>query len=205
MKLECTLVRSHGSGLIGNPLELSISAPPGCTGLELQDAVSRKYGARTLTAGGSPIAAMTVGVPPLVAGVVLVDENVAGIHRNPGPSSVGLMLAVHGGPGAGTVVPLGRGSVRIGRSGTEIHIADAELSREHARLEVSEANITITDLGSVNGTTVDGKRVRSSPVFTNSLIRCGHSTLSIVLCGSGEQRVCAESGSHVAEPLIVWR
>jgi S-DNA-T family DNA segregation ATPase FtsK/SpoIIIE len=149
---------------------------------------------------------MTVGVPPLVAGVVLVDGAVAPIQGNPGPSSLGLMLAVHGGPGAGTVVPLRRGSVRIGRSGTEVHIADAELSREHARLEVSEAKVTITDLGSVNGTTVDGKRVKSSPVFTNSLIRCGHSTLSIVFGGpSAEHRVCAEAGSNLAEPLIVGR
>lgn len=206
MTLECTLVRSHGSGLSGDPLELTITAPPGCSGLELQDAVSRKYGTRTLTVGGSPVAGMTVGVPPLVPGVVLVDGNEAPIHGNPGPSSLGLMLAVHGGPGAGTVVPLGRGSVRIGRSGTEVLIGDAELSREHARLEVSEADVTITDLGSVNGTTVDDKRVKSSLVFTNSLIRCGHSTLSIVFGGfSSAQHVCAEAGSNVAEPLIVGR
>ncbi|WP_309108822.1 FtsK/SpoIIIE domain-containing protein, partial [Arthrobacter sp.] len=206
MKLECTLVRSHGSGLTRDPLELTITAPPGCTGLELQDAVSQKYGTRTLFAGGSPIAGMTVGVPPLVPGVVLVDGNEAPVHGNPGPSSLGLMLVVHGGPGAGTVVPLGRGSVRIGRSGTEVLIADAELSREHARLEVSEANVTITDLGSVNGTTVDDKRAKSSNVFTNSLIRCGHSTLSIVFGGSStDQHVYAEAGSNVAEPLIVGR
>ncbi|WP_461164925.1 FtsK/SpoIIIE domain-containing protein [Arthrobacter sp. R4-81] len=206
MTLECTLVHSHGSGLTGDPLELTITAPSGCSGLELQDAVSRKYGTRTLTARGSPIAGMTVGVPPLVPGVVLVDGNEAPIHGNPGPSSLGLMLAVHGGPGAGTVVPLGRGSVRIGRSGTEVRLADAELSREHARLEVSESSVTITDLGSVNGTTVDDKRVKSSQVFTNSLIRCGHSTLSIVFGGSStEQHVYAEAGSNVAEPLIVGR
>ncbi|MGX9900404.1 FHA domain-containing protein [Arthrobacter sp. SA17] len=206
MLLECTLVRSHGSELAGDPLELTISAPSGCSGLELQDAVSRKYGTRTLTAGGSPIEGMTVGVSPLVPGVVLVDGNEAAVHGNPRPSSLGLMLAVHGGPGAGTVVPLDRGSVRIGRSGTEVLIADPELSREHARLEVSEANVTITDLGSVNGTTVDDKWVRSSPVFTGSLIHCGHTTLSIVFGGSSvEQNVSAEAGSNVSEPLIVGR
>lgn len=212
MRFECTLARSPDPGTRpgedGDCVELTISASPGCSGLELQDAVSRKYGTLALTAGGSPIAGMIVGVPPLVSGVVLVDGTISPpFSRNPERSSSGLMLAIHGGPGAGAVVPLGRGSVRIGRSGTEILIADAEMSREHARLEVSEANVTITDLGSVNGTTVDDKRVKSSPVSTDSVIRCGHSTLSIVFGGSlTEQRIdAAAAGSNVAEPLIVGR
>lgn len=221
MKLECTLVRSPGAGTDALPssgtspgkdgrcIELTVSAPSGCSGLELQDLISRKYGMSRLTAGGSPIAGMTVGVPPLVPGVVLMDGNITPpIGRNPESSPLGLMLAVHGGPGAGIVVPLSRGSFRIGRSGdSEILISDAGMSREHARLEVSEANVTITDLDSVNGTSVDGKRVKSSSVSTDSVIRCGHSTLSIVFGGSiTEQWVDAEAaGSTVAEPLIVGR
>lgn len=216
MRLECTLVRSPrpgtdagtSPGQHGQCIELTVSAPSGCSGLELQAAISRKYGVSTLTAGGSPIAGMTVGVPPLVPGVVLLGGNITPPIDKTEPSSLGLMLAVHGGPGAGTVVPLNRGSFRIGRSGgSEILIADAGMSREHARLEVSEANVTITDLDSVNGTIVDDKRVKSSPVSTESVIRCGHSTLSIVFGGSlTEQRVDADAaGSSVAEPLIVGR
>lgn len=217
MRLECTLVRSPGPdtdactspGKDGLCIELTVSAPSGCSGLKLQDVISRKYRVSTLTAGGSPIAGMTVGVPPLVPGVVLVDGNITRpMDRNPESSSPGLMLAVHGGPGAGIVVPLHRGSFRIGRSGgSEILIADAGMSREHARLEVSEADVTVTDLDSANGTIVDDKRVKRSPVSTDSVIRCGHSTLSIVFGGSlTEQRVDGEAaGSNVAEPLIVGR
>ena len=217
MRLECTLVRSPGPdtdpctspGKDGQCIELTVSAPSGCSGLELQDVISRKYRVSTLTAGGSPIGGMTVGVPPLVPGVVLVDGNITRpMDRNPESSSPGLMLAVHGGPGAGIVVPLHRGSFRIGRSGgSEILIADTGMSREHARLEVSDADVTITDLDSANGTIVDDKRVKRSPVSTDSVIRCGHTTLSIVFGGSHtEQRVDAEAaGSNVAEPLIVGR
>ncbi len=77
-----------------------------------------------------------------------------------------LLLAVHSGPGAGTLVTLRRGQFRIGRSGTEIVIPDAALSREHACLDVSDSDVTIVDLGSANGTRVDGRMVQTAPVTT---------------------------------------
>jgi S-DNA-T family DNA segregation ATPase FtsK/SpoIIIE len=209
MMLHCTLVPAPGSALAGEPVELAVAVPADCAGLHLQEAVSRRYGTGELSVDGCPLAALTVGTAPLVHGAVLVD----GLPpRGPRPGAgdqeaPSLMLAVHSGPGAGTIVPLRRGSFRIGRSGTEIIIPDAELSREHARLDVSDSAVSIVDLNSVNGTTVDGRKVREGAVTTGSLIRCGSSTMSLIFGGASLQYGVPDSGtaagSNVAEALVV--
>ena len=124
------------------------------------------------------------------------------------PETATLLLAVDSGPGAGTLVALRRGQFRIGRSGTEIVIPDAALSREHARLDVSDSDVTIVDLGSANGTSVDGRKVRMAPVTTASSIRCGDSTISLRLGPPAVPNAAADSvtalaGSSVAAPLVV--
>ena len=110
---------------------------------------------------------------------------------------------MHSGPGAGLVVPLRRGRFRIGRSGTEIVIPDAELSREHAQLDVSDSAVTLLDLGSANGISVDGKRVHAAALSTDAMIRCGGSSMSLVFCGTLAPGVQAAAGSDVSAPLVV--
>jgi S-DNA-T family DNA segregation ATPase FtsK/SpoIIIE len=119
-----------------------------------------------------------------------------------------LLLAVDSGPGAGMLVALRRGQFRIGRSGTEIVIPDPALSREHARLDVSDTDVTIVDLGSANGTSVDGRKVRLAAVTTASSIHCGESTISLrlgpsVMPHAAADAVTARAGSSVAAPLVV--
>lgn len=210
MTLHCTLVRGPGSGSADEPLELTIEACPDCTGEALQTEITRRFGTRELMLGGSAVSAMTVGVPPLVNGAILVDGGASAAIPRIRPESrppASLMLTVRSGPGAGTMLPLRRGTYRIGRSSTEVNIPDADLSREHARLEVSDTAITIVDLDSANGTEVDGKRVRNAVVSTGSTVRCGNSTLSVVFGGalslSGHE--LAEAGQSVAVPLKISR
>ena len=207
MTLHCTLVRGPGASRAGPPLELTIEASPGSGGSDLQRALSTAYLAGEVSVRGVRLSALVVGVPPLVNGAVLVDGAGGPARRgNDSPASA-LMLAVHSGPGAGTVLPLKRGTHRIGRSGAEISIPDPALSREHARLEVSEAAILIVDAGSANGTLVDGRRVSRAEVSTKSLISCGNSTLSIVfgppVAAAGPEWDSA--GSNVSEPVKVPR
>ena len=204
MMLHCTLVAAPGSVLRSGPVELAIELPAGCPGTDLQAAVSRCYGTGTLSVGRAPVAALTVGEAPLVQGAVLVDGAAPAAARKMAP----LALAVHSGPGAGLVFPLRRGRFRIGRSGTEIVIPDAELSREHAQLDVTDSAVTLLDLGSANGVRVDGKRIRVAVVSTDSLIQCGGSSLSLAFGGTldpgsldpGSQ---AAAGSDVTAPLEV--
>ncbi|WP_426996344.1 FtsK/SpoIIIE domain-containing protein [Pseudarthrobacter sp. N5] len=210
MPLHCTLVRRPGAGRTDAPVELTIEAVPGSSGDELQAALARGFGTQEVTVNGVSLTGLTVGAPPLVNGAVLVDGPGRRmprplVSRDAGPPA-SLVLAVHSGPGAGTLLPLRRGTYRIGRSTTEVIIPDADISREHARLEVSDTAITIVDLDSANGTEVDGKRVRNAVVSTGSVIRCGSSTMSVVFGGptlSGAD--LAKAGRSVAEPLSINR
>ena len=220
MLLHCTLVGQPGS-VVAEPVELSVAAPLGCPGAVLQDVISQRFGTDRLSVAGRPLAALTAGTAPLVNGAVLVDGRPGGPRPAVPPRGrsleqprAPLLLAVLSGPGAGTVLPLRRGRYRIGRSGTEVAIPDADLSREHARLDVSDAGITVTDLGSANGTWIGGLEVRSAPVSTDSVIGCGSSTLAVLFRGSGPGLSgpglsgpgapgLARAGEDTTEPLSV--
>ncbi|GAC1452075.1 MAG: hypothetical protein PVSMB10_08420 [Pseudarthrobacter sp.] len=102
------------------------------------------------------------------------------------------------------MVPLRRGTYTIGRSNAEIIIPDADLSRAHARLVVTETTITIEDLASANGTEVDGERQRNAVLTTNSSIRCGNSTMSLVFLEQPENQL-DEAGNDVREPFVISR
>ncbi|KRE50347.1 hypothetical protein ASG92_08625 [Arthrobacter sp. Soil736] len=208
MTLHCTLVRGPGAVRSDAAVELTVRVRPGCPGAELDRAVARAFGTRELTVNGLALDAMTVGEVPLVNGAVLVDGRRMRARPRPGPdASAALLLAVHSGPGAGTILPLRRGSYRIGRTNAELTIPDPDLSREHARIEVSDTAMTILDLDSVNGTEVDGKRVRNAVISTSSLIRCGNSTLSVLVSGPPGSRDShlGSAGLSVAEPLKIPR
>lgn len=205
MPLQCTLVRSPGSRFQEPPVELTVDAPPGTTGAQLQAELSGAFGTGSVTVDGVCILSMRIGEPPLVNGAVLVDDPEPGRRRRERSAPLAsLALAVHSGPGAGTVVPLRRGSYSIGRSNTEIVIPDADLSRAHARLVVTDTAITIEDLDSANGTEVNGDRVRNAVVSTGSTIRCGNSTMSLIFLEPGPPDLHG-AGTSVQEPLVVSR
>ena len=68
-------------------------------------------------------------------------------------------LTIEGGPQTGLTYVLGPGNTVAGRSGeAEIFLADVTVSREHARFSVDSHGLSVTDLGSTNGTYVNGRR-----------------------------------------------
>ena len=207
MPLHCTLVRSPGAARQDAPVELTIEGPLGAAGAEVQAALTAKFGAGTVSVNGRHVSELTLGQPPLVNGATLVDGADLAVRRSRQRTSeppASLALAVHSGAGAGTVVPLRRGAYTIGRSNADILIADADLSRAHARLVVTESAITIIDLDSANGTDVDGEPVRNAEISTSSSIRCGNSTMSLVFLGQSGGGL-ADAGMDVREPLVVSR
>jgi len=69
-------------------------------------------------------------------------------------------LVMQTGPVAGKAFPLDKGEVFIGRDlNNDIVINDPEVSRRHARLFLQGANFVLEDLGSTNGTSVNGQRL----------------------------------------------
>ena len=80
-------------------------------------------------------------------------------------SPTGVCLAVVGGPDAGTIVALPTGaSVTVGRAnGTDHVLDDRTASGRHARFDVGDdGRVRVTDLGSTNGTFLDGRRVTAT-------------------------------------------
>lgn len=76
---------------------------------------------------------------------------------------------------ASRILPLTPGRSLLGRSpDNAIVIAHASLSRQHARLEVGPNEVWVEDLGSKNGTLVDGLPVRArQPVYEGDRLRFG--------------------------------
>src|SRR3954468_20697822 len=67
-----------------------------------------------------------------------------------------LSLHIVGGPDAGRARPLERGRLTIGRDpAADVQLDDPDVSRRHAAIEVGRT-VTVRDLGSTNGTRVDG-------------------------------------------------
>lgn len=74
-------------------------------------------------------------------------------------------LTVRKGPKVGQVFYLDTRSLIIGRDPmSDIIINDPEVSRQHARISETDNGFQIEDLGSTNGTFVDGQRLKSEPV-----------------------------------------
>jgi predicted component of type VI protein secretion system len=69
-------------------------------------------------------------------------------------------LLMRSGPNPGKIFDLLRTEVRIGRgTNNDIVIPEMEISREHARLYAQSGSYVIEDLGSTNGTYIDGQRL----------------------------------------------
>lgn len=205
MLLHCTLVRGPSAARQGPPLELTIEGPRGASGTNLHEALAVGFSTGRVSINGQDVNSLTLGESPLVTGAILVDDAASPRRARQRTSEppVSLALAVHSGAGAGLVVPLRRGTYTLGRSNADIVIPDADLSRAHARFVVTEKAITIEDLDSANGTEVDGERQRNAVVTTNSTIRCGNSTMSLVFLEPGSH--LDEAGMDVHEPLVVNR
>ena len=75
------------------------------------------------------------------------------------PQGKRISLAVIAGPDAGSVYRIEKPRVTIGRASADLTLNDTEASRLHAAIEVRDLVILLRDLGSTNGTLVDGQRI----------------------------------------------
>lgn len=74
--------------------------------------------------------------------------------------------------------PLGGADIVIGRSqDADLRLADTGVSRTHAVVRYAADVATIEDLGSTNGTVVNGQRVDRVRLLHGDVIRLGHSVL----------------------------
>ncbi|MGI5246372.1 FhaA domain-containing protein [Dactylosporangium sp. CA-139066] len=81
--------------------------------------------------------------------------------------------------GDGRSYPLSIGSTVIGRGDqANMRLPDVGISRRHARLDFDGAQVVLTDLGSTNGTMVNGQRVSAVALNPGDMIQLGTTTLT---------------------------
>jgi hypothetical protein len=99
-----------------------------------------------------------------------------------------------GGPGGGRSVrlvagdgrnfPLAIGSTVIGRGDqATLRLPDVGISRRHARIDFDGSQVVLTDLGSTNGSMVNGQRVSAVALNPGDMIQIGTTTLTFRVDG----------------------
>ncbi|MQY15743.1 hypothetical protein SRB5_59330 [Streptomyces sp. RB5] len=197
MQIRMTVLGPHvPRGARGSSVDVLVTAPSGtplsAVSVGLADAVAAAAGGAGagIPAGSAvPLFAgeraldpdrTVLGEPPLTDGAVL-SLGAPGVPGEHAEAPVRLLIAA--GPDAGGVHLLHGGQVRIGRSGeAEVPLDDPDVSRLHCAVTVAEdGRASVADLGSTNGTTVDGVPVgeRPVPLRPGALLRIGESVLRL--------------------------
>jgi Inner membrane component of T3SS, cytoplasmic domain/FtsK/SpoIIIE family len=189
MQIRLTVLGPRG----GQARDVLVTAPTGTPLSAVAGAISASAGAGqpsrsgsgpVLYAGAEPLAGSAVlGHPPLVDGAAVSLHAPAEEHVPQVPAQVP-RLHVVGGPDAGGVHLLHGGRVRIGRSAeADVPLDDPDVSRLHTVVTVEDGTVTVADLGSTNGTALDGAGVGQRPVPfpPGALLRVGESTLTLEL------------------------
>jgi transcriptional regulator with GAF, ATPase, and Fis domain len=109
------------------------------------------------------------------------EAGTTNVIQRPSSSRVACVeLAVIEGPDTGRRLRIEQGSLRIGSAaGNQLALADRAVSRLHCEITVRSDGVSLRDLGSTNGTWVDGNRARDVDLSPNSLVRVGATTLRV--------------------------
>ena len=116
---------------------------------------------------------------PVTGGGYVVGDGLAPHGDAPGPElQPRLEVIAAKGHEPGHLFDVGAGA-RLGRAaGSEVHIDDSYASAAHARIYRRGGRIFLEDLGSTNGTFVNGRAVtRPIPLEVNDTVRIGDTEL----------------------------
>ena len=83
------------------------------------------------------------------------------------------VLEILDGDRAGDVLPVGDAVMRIGRkSGNDLVLADEKTSGVHCEIAPEDGRFVLKDLGSTNGTFLDGKKVSELVLTPGDVVTC---------------------------------
>ncbi|EGX54669.1 hypothetical protein SZN_36779, partial [Streptomyces zinciresistens K42] len=203
MQIRLTVVdpQAQGSPARGRTAscDVLVTAPAGtalaAVASALASAVSGSDGPVALYAGAERLddRRSTLGEPPLTDGAVLSLGGPAAPEPHPELDDAPTRLHVVAGPDAGGVHLLHGGEIRVGRSaGADVPLDDPDVSRLHCAVTVAaDGRVAVADLGSTNGSTLDGARLGARPVrfAPGALLRIGESALRLAPAGGPGARV----------------
>jgi hypothetical protein len=115
----------------------------------------------------------------------LADEGLGGasatrVYSIPVANAPRALLRITQPDGRQRSLPLDGRTMRIGRGGEcEIQLDDPQVSRQHARLQTRNGVLLLADVGSTNGTRVNGQRIREVALGVGDRIEVGGSELLV--------------------------
>ena len=108
--------------------------------------------------------------PVAAAGATIQSKAVSGGGLAPGKKYA---LIIVQGEEPGRVIAIEKSRITLGRADCDVSLKDPELSRQHALISIHGMNARLEDLGSTNGTFVDGERVETAELSDRSEFRIG--------------------------------
>ncbi len=97
-------------------------------------------------------------------------------------------------------------SLLVGRGlGVDISLPDPTISRRHAQIDRSESGMTVRDLGSRNGTFVNGQRVEAGTLVPGDVVMFGQVSFRVEQIATGEHRILAEDVSPMPVAATIVR
>jgi transcriptional regulator with PAS, ATPase and Fis domain len=107
-----------------------------------------------------------------------------------------LQLVVVDGPSRGSAVSVTTGGARVGAApGNDLTLADPTVSRVHCEITQKGDALVLRDLGSTNGTWVEGVRLRDGDVPPGAIVRVGSSAFRVDV---GEEPAFVELSSRAS-------
>ena len=113
----------------------------------------------------------------------------------PGSSELRFGLRFISGKYQGGEFPLGEGQeIVIGRSSElDMVLVEEMVSRKHARIALTDGVINIEDLGSTNGTFVNGEKVERGTLHEGDRVLIGTNILKVIATTEGDQKMDPKS------------
>jgi hypothetical protein len=113
------------------------------------------------------------------------------VLRSAEPPQPLAFLAITAGPYADTMLPLHGGTVKVGcdPSRNDHPIDDAAVSAQHLSIRYRDGAFVATDLDSINGTFVNGRRIDRHLLAANDVVQIGTTRLVFMQVPNGRAAV----------------
>jgi hypothetical protein len=141
-----------------------------------------------------------VEVDASASAVAVPDEELADggtrVYEVPVFEAPAAVIEVREPGGSARRVPVTGKPLRIGRAPEcELVLKDSRVSRRHARLQARGGVLVLTDLGSTNGTRVNGHRVTEVVLGAGDRIQVGDTSIVVDASGVGGAGATGSSGA----------